>query len=141
LAQDPAQPEVAPELVVLSHEAFIGAVRQALRDLHRPDELVRNPLTRGRVVADRCTGSDRPDVVLKSVLMNACATLDDDPREHKRWKALDHTYLRPAPSQEKAAEVLGLPFSTYRRHLTEGVDRVVAHLWDLEIHGTGGREG
>jgi hypothetical protein len=28
-----------------------------------------------------------------------------------------------------------LPFSTYRRHLTLGVDRVVAWLWDQEVYG------
>jgi hypothetical protein len=31
---------------------------------------------------------------------------------------------------------LGLPFSTYRRHLTQGVDRVVAWLWDQEVYGS-----
>ena len=34
-----------------------------------------------------------------------------------------------------AARDLGLPFSTYRRHLTQGMDRVVAWLWDQEIYG------
>jgi hypothetical protein len=31
--------------------------------------------------------------------------------------------------------VLGLPFSTYRRHLTRGVDRVVDWLWHRELYG------
>jgi hypothetical protein len=51
-------------------------------------------------------------------------------------RAVERTYLRPAPNQEAAAELLGLPFSTYRRHLTQGVSRLVAHLWELEIYGT-----
>ena len=45
------------------------------------------------------------------------------------------TYVRPAATQERAAAALGLPFSTYRRHLTQGVDRVVAWLWDQEVYG------
>ena len=48
-----------------------------------------------------------------------------DPRGEKLARALDRTYLRPAPTQEAAAELLGLPFSTYRGHLTRGVERVV----------------
>jgi hypothetical protein len=37
--------------------------------------------------------------------------------------------------QEAAAERLGLPFSTYRRHLTTGVERVTGWLWQRELHG------
>jgi hypothetical protein len=28
-----------------------------------------------------------------------------------------------------------LPFSTYRRHLSQGVGRIVAWLWDREVYG------
>jgi hypothetical protein len=34
--------------------------------------------------------------------------------------------------QEAAAERLGLSFSTYRRHLTAGVDRLIEWLWQQE---------
>ena len=37
-------------------------------------------------------------------------------------------FLRPAPTQEAAAEVLGLPFSTYRRHLAAALDQLVELL-------------
>ncbi len=50
-------------------------------------------------------------------------------------RALDRTYLRPAPTQEAAADLLGLPFSTYRGHLTRGVERVVDWLWQRELYG------
>ena len=30
--------------------------------------------------------------------------------------------------------MLGLPFSTYRRHLTRGVERVVDWLWQRELY-------
>jgi hypothetical protein len=50
--------------------------------------------------------------------------------------SFERTYVRPAATQERAAAALGLPFSTYRRHLTQGVDRVVAWLWDREVYGT-----
>ena len=63
------------------------------------------------------------------------ATLGEHPRDKKLLRALDRTYLRPAATQERAAEVLGLPFSTYRRHLSHGVERVVAWLWERELYG------
>ena len=42
---------------------------------------------------------------------------------------MQRTYLQPAPSQEAAAEALGLPFSTYRYHLAGGLARVAEALW------------
>jgi hypothetical protein len=41
--------------------------------------------------------------------------------------------VRPAPTQEAAAEVLGLPFSTYRRYLAKAVERLTDVLWAVEI--------
>jgi hypothetical protein len=41
--------------------------------------------------------------------------------------------VRAAPTQEAAAEVLGLPFSTYRRHLAKALDQVTELLWSVEI--------
>ena len=58
-----------------------------------------------------------------------------DARDAKLARAVERTYLRPAPTQEAAADVLGLPFSTYRRHLTRGVERVVDWLWHRELYG------
>lgn len=124
-----------PPLLVLSHEQFDEAVRQALRDLHRPDRLVRSPLQRTRLVHDRAGGSEPDAAVLQDLLGDAVATLGGNPRDEKLRRALDRTYLRPAATQERAAEVLGLPFSTYRRHLGHGVERVVAWLWDGEVYG------
>src|SRR5262249_49002794 len=48
------------------------------------------------------------------------------------YRVLDLTYFNPAPKQEAAADRLGLSFSTYRRHLTSGVDRLVEWLWQQE---------
>ena len=65
----------------------------------------------------------------------AIATLGEHPRDEKRWRAVERTYVGPAATQERAAEALGMPFSTYRRHLTQGVEQVVAWLWDREVYG------
>ena len=67
----------------------------------------------------------------------AVEALREHPRDDKLLRAVERTYVRPATTQERAAAALGLPFSTYRRHLTLGVDRVVAGLWDQEVYGSG----
>ena len=137
LSQDvtPSAATAQQPLLVLSQREFDDSVRQALRDLRRPSLLARNPLLRTRMVRDRA-GDEEPDAAtLETLVAAAIETLREHPRDDKRWRAVERTYLRPAGTQERAAEALGLPFSTYRRHLTQGVDQVVAWLWDREVYG------
>ena len=137
LAQDvtPPSPTVQPPLLVLSQPEFDQSVRQALRDLRRADLLGRNPLLRTRLVRDRAEGREPSAAVLEALVRAAVLTLREHPRDDKLLRAVDRTFLRPAATQERAAAALGLPFSTYRRHLTQGVGRVVAWLWDQEVYG------
>jgi hypothetical protein len=129
-------PTVKPPLLVLSQPEFDDAVRQALRDLRRPDLLSRNPLVRTRLVCDRARDEESGAATLEALVGAAVETLREHPRDDKLWRAVERTYVHPATTQERAAAALGLPFSTYRRHLTQGVDRVVACLWDLEVYGS-----
>jgi hypothetical protein len=137
LAQDVTAPPPAgqPPLLVLSQPEFDQSVRQALRDLRRADLLGRNPLLRTRLARDRAAGREPSAAVLEALVRAAVQTLREHPRDDKLLRAVDRTFLRPAATQERAAAALGLPFSTYRRHLTQGVDRVVAWLWDQEVYG------
>jgi hypothetical protein len=125
-------PNNESDLLALSFEEFGSSVGQALKDLHRRERLATNPLCRSRLVADGDADQD-PAERLASAVRAAVAGLATHPREGRLARALDRTYLRPAPTQEAAAEVLGLPFSTYRRHLTRGVERVIEVLWEREI--------
>jgi len=136
LAQDPTlQPGAVDDAVVLSQAEFTDAGRQALRDLLRPELLARNPLLRTRLARDYA-GTEEPDAeALEGLVRAAVDALRQHPRDDKLLRAVERTYLRPAPTQEAAAEVLGLPFSTYRRHLSQGVGRIVAWLWDREVYG------
>ena len=129
-------------LLALSRQEFAQAVRSLLRDMHRPDRLVHNPLLRCRLVESRLPvtpagadpGQEARLRALREVLDEAVITLQASPRDAKGFRALRRTYLVPAPSQEVAAQVLGLPSSTYRRHLSAGLQAITDILWQQELH-------
>ncbi len=127
---DPVEP--APRLV-LSEPDFALAVRQAMKDFHRPGELAENPLLRSRVMLDAAPDPTPAD--LQTMLRAALESLRSAAKGEKRHRALWHTYIQPAPTQEQAAERLQLPFNTYRYHLYQGMDQLVAWLWHRELHG------
>ena len=56
-----------------------------------------------------------------------------EPRGAGLARVLDRTFVHPAPTQEAAAAVLGLPFSTYRRHLAKATAELADLLWAVEI--------
>lgn len=127
-------PPAAPALVVLSEPEFRAAVRQALRDYTRPGALAASPLLRSRVTVEPAGPRPGPED-LRRILREAVEALRANPRDEKLYRALHRTYLEPAATQELAAERLGLPFSTYRRHLTGGIERVTGWLWQRELSG------
>ncbi|MEV4019950.1 ATP-binding protein [Nonomuraea angiospora] len=121
------------KLAVLSQAEFAEAVRKALRQLPRLDALAASPLTRTRLIAERA--GQNPAAALGDLLRQAIDDLREDPRSVKLHRALSVTFLRGTPTQELAAERLGLPFTTYRRHLAAGIERVCADLWHRELYG------
>jgi hypothetical protein len=132
----PRPPAAAPSVLVLSQPEFAQAVRDALRHFPRPDELQSNPLIRSRLVIDRVGNDATPAVrakALHDVLSETINLLQSSPRQLKLHRALYHTYVQPAATQELAAELLDLPFSTYRRHLKEGIENLVETLWQREL--------
>ena len=131
-------PLPAPALAVLSHAEFSEAAADALRSYARPDALRQNPLLRSRCVVDESgsRASERERIeVLRTLVREAAEQLQAPPRLARQYRALLRTYLQPLGSQNDAAEFLDLPFSTYRRHLTEGIASVAAALWQQEIMG------
>jgi hypothetical protein len=123
-------------LIVLSEADFAIAVRDALRDYTDAAALATNPLARSRLIL-AASGSDATPAAraeaLRKLLREATDSLQESPRLAKFHRAIHHTYLQPAITQEQAAEVLDLPFSTYRRHLRSGIEEVTARLWAREI--------
>ncbi|HET9564402.1 MAG TPA: hypothetical protein VFP27_07825, partial [Mycobacterium sp.] len=78
----------------------------------------------------------RPNEILRSLIFESAQVLKSDPRAETQYRVLDRTYLHPAPTQEKAAELLDLPFSTYRRYRDRGVGAITDWLWDRDIDST-----
>jgi hypothetical protein len=122
------------QLLVLSQPEFEECVRRALKEFTRVDALSRNPLLRCRVVAE---APEPPHglVPLQHVISLAADTLSVAGKDEKLYSALQLGYLDPAPSQEAAAELSGVPFSSFRRHLGKAVARVVEWLWQRELGG------
>lgn len=121
--------------IVLSQPEFVQAVRDALRHFVRPDALHNNPLLRSRLVIEQSTRCDRESriAILQAQLQEATKVLQGSPRDEKLYRVLQRTYFEPALTQEKAAELLDLPFSTYRRYLKAGITRVAEILWQREV--------
>jgi hypothetical protein len=134
-AEIEASTSVSQPMLVLSREDFVEAVQNALRNFNRADTLQNNLLMRSRSVCEQVaadTGGDRLST-LQTLLKQAAESLQSSPRDEKLYRAVYRTYLNPAPTQEQAAELLDLPFSTYRRHLKTGMIRIADILWQREI--------
>lgn len=130
--------QVAPmeeRLVVLAEGEFRKSVHNALRNLSSDVDLASNPLLRSRMLMRSLDDPQPGD--LRKVLIDAIEELRARPRETKFCRAVELTYLRLAPSQEAAAERLGLPFGTYRYQLARGIERIGDRLWSLECGRVG----
>jgi DNA-directed RNA polymerase specialized sigma24 family protein len=125
---DQDQRESRKPIVVISHPEFVAAVRQALHDYARPDMLAGNPLLSSRLVSDGVPDQS-PTQTLRLLLRLSAEELNTHPRDQRLYRALYRTFFNPAATQEQAAELLGIPFSTYRTHLREGIKRVAELLW------------
>lgn len=123
-----------PQPLVLSAPAFGEAVRQALKDLQRPDLLAQNPLLRSRCLIERSNQTPTP-ALLQALLQEGAELLAASPRTRKLHRTLWHTYFAPAPTQEVVAEMLDLPFSTYRYQLGKAVKQLTDWLWQQELYG------
>jgi hypothetical protein len=131
-------PESTPKTAQknLDAKSFEQAVRAALKNWTDPNEFFGNPLLESHFVVERVGREahwQERTLTLQQVLHETIVILEKHPKKVRAYRALEKTFIAPAPTQEKAAEMLDLPFSTYRRHLGEGIDYVVRTLWHQEI--------
>lgn len=74
---------------------------------------------------------------MQTILQEVIESLQRSPREAKYYSALYYAYLRPALTQEQAAEMLDISVATFRRYLKAGIARAIDILWYQEIDGLG----
>jgi hypothetical protein len=130
-----ALPRLAEQVIVLSESDFATAVRDSLRDYINSAALANNLLLQSRLILQRAKdkNNDGRITALKHLLQETAEPLQQSPKQLKLYQALYYTYFKPAATQEKAAEILDLPFSTYRRHLRSGIEYMTERLWQLEL--------
>ena len=126
-----APPPVAAR-IALARRDFDDAVVGLLKELRRPERIRANPLAESGLVGP----GDDPAQALPRAVRRAVDGLRQDPSTDLAGRVLDRTYLRPAGSQERAAEVVGTSFSTYRRHLARGTRLLQDRLWEWEVRGS-----
>ncbi len=119
-----------PRTTVISKDAFDEAVHDALRAWHQRERLAGNPLLHAAFVAQR---SGDPEQTLRTLIVQAVETLDHDPRAKWQRAAVWLTYLKGGSTQQAVARELSVSFSTYRRYLKRGVERVCWYLWEEEM--------
>src|SRR6516162_2240558 len=125
----PVAPDAAPkaQLPAITYGEFAAAVKDALRDVHSPDLLARNPLLRGGLWD--FGGSAGPQE-LRTLLCETVGTLFGNARDEKLRRILELTYSEPFLKQEAVADRLALSFGTYRRYLSNARDRMARWLWE-----------
>jgi hypothetical protein len=128
LAQREDQAEARAEAPALDRAEFGLAVKEALRRLGHAEGLRHSPLLDTGLVPGGLAERERV-AALREAIADAAAELEASPRDRRAFRALHHTYLRPAATQQAAADLLDLPMSTFRRHLAEGIERLTDLLW------------
>jgi len=119
---------------VITEDDFKAAVRVALKHFNDPDELRTSPLMECRVTleVERRTHADREDA-LRTAIGDSAMALQNDPRTVRYYRAIRDFWLSPRGTQQAVAKELGVPFSTFRRHLSRGADLVARTLWKREV--------
>jgi predicted nucleic acid-binding Zn ribbon protein len=119
-------------LVLLSEPEFSSAVQLVLKHFTQAHLLQHNPLVHSRLLA----AYPLPERVaaLQQLIYSSAESLQASPKEAKGYRALYHTYLQPLGSQEQVADHLDIPFSSYRRHLKQGIEQLTQILWQQEIN-------
>ncbi len=72
---------------------------------------------------------------MQRAITQALAPWHNQTRDRKFLRAIELTYLKPAGSQEQAAERLGLLFGTYRYQLGKDLAQLACALWSREMSG------
>lgn len=113
--------------VALTQQQFAAAVRDALRNARNPADLAGSPLLATPLVRHRSQAATGTPTDLRDCLVEQVALLQT--HSPTAGRAVELVYLGPRRTQQAAAARMGLPFSTFRRHLATGVQQVAEAMW------------
>ncbi len=120
----------------MSETEFSEQIFEALRHFHNNNQLLQNALIRSRFVVQN-SSADAADServgILKEKILAVVKDIESSPVDGKYYRVLYRTFINPVGSQEKTADFLNMSFSTYRRYLQAGAQRVSEMLWALEL--------
>ncbi|MET9915250.1 ATP-binding protein, partial [Streptomyces sp. NPDC006476] len=105
--------------------AFEEGVLEALGTWHTPREFATSVLLHSHLVPP---GSPDPAADLRSAITTALDAIQTDPAGVKAHEALTATYITASRTHKAAARRLGVPYGTYRRHLTLAKERLIEQL-------------
>ena len=122
---------------ILDRDTFVKAVDDALARYHDAARLAEATLMRSRALREHLReGADVSERVraLRELLRAAIERTSEELSANGiEPTILAQTYLKPTAKQYAVAMDLGLPFSTYRRHLGRAVTHLAEHLWAREL--------
>jgi hypothetical protein len=121
-----------PAETALTEQKFIDAVYDALKQVNNPKKIIGNILLKSKFVQK--ANNDEPTdlnlaLTLADKLTSAIASLENSPKNEALHRVLFRTFINPVGSQEQTADFLYMSFSTYRRQVKKGVERVADILW------------
>lgn len=133
LARNVAELSARAPAILLEHDAFVDAVREALPLLHRHLELAESPLLDAAVVR-KIAAAEQLDPVgaLVPAFERALTTLAESPAYANEADVLRATYFGRPDKHESIAANLQIPFGTFRHRLRRATARLAEALWRLE---------
>jgi len=116
----------------ITEQKFVDAVHDALKQIKNPKKIVGNVLLKSQLVKQAAeNGTTELDLalILADKLSKAIASLENSAKEETLHRVLYRTFINPVGSQEQTADFLYMSFSTYRRQVKKGVEKVADILW------------
>ncbi|WP_338145815.1 AAA family ATPase [Streptomyces scabichelini] len=105
--------------------AFEEGVLEALGTWQTPRELATSVLLHSHLVP---SGSPDPVADLRGAITTALDAIQIDPAGIKAHEVLSATYITALCTHKATARRLGVPYGTYRRHLTLAKERLIEQL-------------
>ncbi|MDP9151203.1 MAG: hypothetical protein M3O36_14845, partial [Myxococcota bacterium] len=125
--------EPPPDTMPEPDPEFAQNVRRALKCNLSVAGLQKNGLLRAHMVLEATDGSSTATVAvpaLRRLFLEAIESMRGaSPRGEKQSSVLHLTFIKPAATQQAAADQLAMAYGTYRRYVTSALAELTSILW------------